>query len=337
MTADSAASTKKIPRLLITPGEPAGVGPELLVKLAARPFPAQLLVIGDPQLLTTAAQRINSPLNLQLTTLDAQRRAHVPGTLQLLEFPLAQSQVQPGTPLVENAASLTGAIEMAARSCLNNQADALVTGPLDKAVINRAGIPFTGHTELLAELTNTADVVMLLATSQLKVALVTTHLPLSKVAAAINADRLTSTLNIIHREMHRLYGLTSPRIAVCGLNPHAGDGGHLGDEEQQIIQPVLDQLRKQGMQLIGPLPADSAFTPQALANCDLVLAMYHDQGLPVLKHGSGQNAVNITLGLPILRTSVDHGTAYDLAGSGQANPDSFERAIRTAIELSNRQ
>jgi len=334
MVADSA---NPIPRILITPGEPAGIGPELIVSLAARSFSAQIVVIADSRLLATTAQQTDTPLSLQPTTLDAPRRLHTPGTLQLLELPLAQPSVEPGSPLPENAEALVRSIELATQNCLNRRADALVTGPLDKAVINQAGIAFTGHTELLAQLTDTPDVVMLLATTQLRVALLTTHLPLRDVATAITAEKLTTTLNIIHREMRRLYQLTNPRIAVCGLNPHAGDGGYLGNEEQQIIQPVLNRLRRQGMQLIGPLPADSAFTPRALSNCDLVLAMYHDQGLPVLKHNAGQNAVNITLGLPIVRTSVDHGTAYDLAGSGQANPDSFERAIRTAIDLSHPQ
>ena len=335
MATDSASANKRLPRLLITPGEPAGVGPELLIKLATRSFAAQLLVLGDSELLRAAARRLGSSVMVQPTTLDTPRQQHVHGTLQCLELPLAQPRVQPGTPLPVNAAVLISALKLATQACLNGQADALVTGPLDKAVINRAGIAFTGHTELLAQLTGTADVVMLLATNELKVALLTTHLPLRAVAASVTQGKLETTLNVIHREMGRLYGLTHPRIAVCGLNPHAGDGGYLGDEEQLIMQPLLDRLRQQGLQLLGPLPADSAFTPQALANCDLVLAMYHDQGLPVLKHSAGQDAVNITLGLPILRTSVDHGTAYDLAGSGRANSASFERAIRTAIELSS--
>lgn len=335
MAANPTSANRPLPRLLITPGEPAGVGPELLIKLAAQSFTAQLLVLGDSEFLRAAARRLGSSVIVQPTTLDAPRQQHLRGTLQCLELPLAQPEVQPGAPLPANAATLISALKLATQACQNGEADALVTGPLDKAVINRAGIAFTGHTELLAQLTGTADVVMLLASDELKVALLTTHLPLREVAASITAIKLEITLKIIHREMNRLYGLTHPRIAVCGLNPHAGDGGYLGDEEQLMMQPLLDRLRQQGMQLIGPLPADSAFTPQALANCDLVLAMYHDQGLPVLKHSAGQDAVNITLGLPILRTSVDHGTAYDLAGSGRANSASFERAIRTAIELSN--
>ncbi|MBL4766117.1 MAG: 4-hydroxythreonine-4-phosphate dehydrogenase PdxA [Rhodobacteraceae bacterium] len=335
MSADLAPPTPQLPRLLATPGEPAGIGPELLVQLANSNFPAQLIVIADQEHLAATARRIQVPLTLLPTTLDAARQPHTPGTLQILHHPLVHSQVIPGSPLTENAATLIAAIELATEACLEQRADALITGPLDKAIINRAGIAFTGHTELLGDLTQTADPVMLLAASELKVALLTTHLPLRQVPAAVTAVRLEKTLAIIHREIQRLYQIASPRIAVCGLNPHAGDGGYLGDEEQQIIQPVLDKLRRQGMSLRGPLSADSAFSEQALSRCDLVLAMYHDQGLPVLKRLAGQDAVNITLGLPIIRVSVDHGTAYNLAGSGKADPASMDRAIRTAIEFCN--
>lgn len=335
MAADSHPPRHSIPRILITPGEPAGIGPELLVRLAANNFPAQLLVVGDPQQLAATAQQMEIPLSLQPANLDAPRQRHQPGRLELLSVPFTRPDVAPGRPSPDNAAALVSAIKLATQSCQSRTADALVTGPIDKAVINQAGIPFTGHTELLAELTGTRDVVMLLASERLKVALLTTHLPLRQVAQAITAERLTTALQIIHHDLVRLYRIPSPRIAVCGLNPHAGEGGYLGDEEQRIIQPVLNELRQQGRSLVGPLPADSAFTPQALERCDLVLAMYHDQGLPVLKQGAGQDAVNITLGLPIIRTSVDHGTAYDLAGSGQASTDSLERAIHTAIAFSS--
>jgi 4-hydroxythreonine-4-phosphate dehydrogenase len=335
MTGDAHSPRHSIPRILITPGEPAGIGPELLVRLSANNFPAQLLVVGDPQQLAATAQQMEIPLLLQPANLEAPRQLHQPGRLELLSVPFTQPKVAPGQPSPDNAAALVSAIKLATHSCQTRTADALVTGPIDKAVINQAGIPFTGHTELLAELTGTRDVVMLLASERLKVALLTTHLPLRQVAQVITAERLTTALQIIHHDLVRLYRISSPRIAVCGLNPHAGEGGYLGDEEQRIIQPVLNELRQQGMSLVGPLPADSAFTPQALERCDLVLAMYHDQGLPVLKQGAGQDAVNITLGLPIIRTSVDHGTAYDLAGSGQASTDSLERAIHTAIAFSS--
>jgi 4-hydroxythreonine-4-phosphate dehydrogenase len=324
------------PRLLITPGEPAGIGPELILQLASQPFAAQLMVIGDTRQLAATATRIGANVKLLPAALEGPRTQHTPGQLQILESPLVNPAVTPGQPQPDNAISLVSAITVAVDSCLAGKADALVTGPVDKAVINRGGITFSGHTELLAELTDTAEVVMLLATDQLRVALLTTHLALREVAPAITPQRLTTALEIIHREMGRLYRLPNPRIAICGLNPHAGDGGYLGDEELRIIEPVLEQLRQQGMRLIGPLPADSAFAPQALGSCDLVLAMYHDQGLPVLKQSSGHEAVNITLGLPILRTSVDHGTAYDLAGSGLASCTSLKQAIHTAIELCQR-
>ncbi len=337
MSVDSGGDNRKIPRILITPGEPAGIGPELLVQLADQPFPAQLLLLADPQTITRAATQINRAVEVELTSLDAPRQQHTPGTLQVVSHSLASANVLPGTPQADNAGTLIKALQTACEQCLSNNADALVTGPLDKAVINQAGIPFSGHTEYLAQATRTADVVMLLAARHLKVALLTTHLPLKQVAAAVTRETLIKQLRIIHREMKRLYRLSNPRIAVCGLNPHAGEGGYLGEEEQTIIEPVLAELRQQGMSLLGPLPADSAFTPTALSRCDLVLAMYHDQGLPPLKQVADQDAVNSTLGLPIIRVSVDHGTAYDLAGSGRASAASMKRAIRTAIEFSDQQ
>ena len=329
------ATSKKWPRILITPGEPAGVGPELLISLALQPFPAELVVVGDPRQLQIAAQRLGVTLQLEAVELNLGPQQHRPGRLKFLSTPLAVPEVAAGQPHIDNAAGLINALTTATNICQQGQADALVTGPVDKSLINRAGMAFSGHTELLAQLTNTDQVVMLLASESLKVALLTTHLPLKEVAAAVTPAKLIRTLEIIHGDLQRLYQLENPCIAVCGLNPHAGEGGYLGREEIDIIAPVLNQLRNQGMNLLGPLPADTAFTPEALSRCDLVLAMYHDQGLPPLKQNAGQDAINVTLGLPIIRTSVDHGTAYDLAGTGKANNASFERAIRSAIKFSH--
>ncbi|MBL4623228.1 MAG: 4-hydroxythreonine-4-phosphate dehydrogenase PdxA, partial [Immundisolibacteraceae bacterium] len=310
-------------------------GPELLISLANQPFPAELVVVGDPQQLQTAAQRIGLTLQLEAVDLTVDPQRHRPGYLKLLSSPLATPTVAPQHPSIDNAAGLIDALTSATKICQQGQADALVTGPIDKSVINRAGIAFSGHTELLAQLTNTEQVVMLLASESLKVALLTTHIPLKEVATAVTRVKLIRTLEIIHHDLQRLYHLPNPRIAVCGLNPHAGEGGYLGDEETDIIEPVLNQLRDKGMALLGPLPADTAFTPEALARCDLVLAMYHDQGLPPLKQNADHDAINVTLGLPIIRTSVDHGTAYDLAGTGEASSASFVRAIHSAINFTN--
>ncbi len=333
--AETLANSTQLPRILITPGEPAGIGPELLIALAQKSFPAELVAVADHQQLLAVAQSLDLPLALEPADLDAAPQHHRPGHLKLLHSTLACPSVVAGQPDINNAAGLINALTTATRLCQQGQADALVTGPVDKSLFNRAGIPFTGHTELLAELTDTDEVVMLLASASLKVALLTTHLPLKAVPAAVTKERLIRTLQIIHTDLQRLYRLTEPTIAVCGLNPHAGENGYLGTEEITIIEPVLTQLRSQGMRLIGPLPADSAFTPEALSQCDLVLAMYHDQGLAPLKQNAGHDAINVTLGLPIVRTSVDHGTAYSLAGTDQASSASFERAIRSAIEFSN--
>ena len=333
--ADTLANSTQLPRILITPGEPAGIGPELLISLAQQSFPAELVAVADRQQLLAVAQRHDLPLTLEAVNIEARTQRHRPGHLKLISSSLACPSVVAGQPDINNAAGLINALTTATNLCQQGKADALVTGPVDKSLFNRAGISFTGHTELLAQLTHTDEVVMLLASESLKVALLTTHLPLKDVSAAVTKERLIRTLQIIHVDLQRLYRLTDPTIAVCGLNPHAGENGYLGTEEITIIAPVLDQLRSQGMRLIGPLPADSAFTPEALSQCDLVLAMYHDQGLAPLKQNAGHDAINVTLGLPIVRTSVDHGTAYSLAGTDQASSASFERAIRSAIEFSN--
>ena len=261
-------------------------------------------------------------------------RPHVPGALSVLPVPLA-APCSPGRLDPANAGYVLDTLRAAVAGCLQGSFAAMVTAPVQKSVINDAGIAFSGHTELLAERTATARVVMMLASGELRVALATTHLPLRAVPDAITAELLQETLLIVHRELHSRFGLAAPRIAVLGLNPHAGEGGHLGREEIEVIIPAMERLREQGLQLLGPLPADTAFNPKALAHCDAIFAMYHDQGLPTLKYAGCGDAVNITLGLPIVRTSVDHGTALDLAGTGKASPDSLFTALRTALRMSS--
>jgi len=315
-------------RLAVTPGEPAGVGPDLVVRLAQEPQEAQLVAVADPGLLGARADR----LGLQLRCVDfepANRPApSPPGTLVVLPVPL-RAAAAPGRLDTRNAAYVLETLGTACDGCLSGTFDALVTGPVHKGVINDAGLRFTGHTELLAERCG-AEPVMMLAAPGLRVALATTHLPLAQVSATITTSHLQRVIEILHGDLGARFGLANPRILVCGLNPHAGEGGHLGREEIDIIEPVLARLRERGWDLVGPIPADTAFVPERLAGVDVVLAMYHDQGLPVLKHlGFGQ-AVNITLGLPIIRTSVDHGTALDLAGTNRADLGSLRSAVAAA-------
>jgi 4-hydroxythreonine-4-phosphate dehydrogenase len=321
-----------VPRLVVTPGEPAGIGPDIVAMLACRPLAAQLVAVADPDLLRRSAARLGMELSIRAWHPDTPARPSSAGTV--LVYPVSlQVPERPGHTDPGNAGYVLDTLRAATNLCLKGKADALVTGPVHKGVINDAGVPFSGHTELLAELTGARQVVMMLAAPGLRVALATTHLPLREVAGAIDAPRLESVLRVLHQDLRSRFGLASPRILVCGLNPHAGEGGHLGDEEVRIIGPVLEVLRGEGMSLHGPLPADTLFQPRYLDRADAVLAMYHDQGLPVLKYMGFGRAVNITLGLPILRTSVDHGTALDLAGSGRARPDSLEAAVQTALEL----
>jgi len=322
-----------LPRIAITPGEPAGVGPDLLVTIAQQAWPAELVAIADPHLLEERARSLNLPLTLQEWDAVSPRPSR-PGHLSILPIAMAETAT-PGKPAVANAPYVLETLRRATRGCLNHEFAALVTGPVHKGIINEAGQPFTGHTEYLAGLTATDDVVMLLAAPGLRVALATTHLPLAEVPAALSKAGLTTTLTILHTALRERFGIERPRISVLGLNPHAGEGGHLGREEIGIIEPVIRQLKQQGLELTGPLPADTAFQPASLQQTDAFLAMYHDQGLPVLKHlGFGQ-AVNITLGLPMIRTSVDHGTACELAGSGRADTGSLRIALQTAIEMCN--
>jgi len=321
-----------LPRLLLTPGEPAGIGPDLVITAAQRAWPAELVAVCDPELLRQRAERLGLPLELREVDFGEDPREHESGRLRVLAVPLA-APAQPGLLDERNAPYVLETLRTATRACQQRHADALVTGPVQKSVINAAGIPFTGHTEFLAELTGAPLPVMMLAAGKLRVALATTHLALKDVPAAITPERLRLVLQILHTELETKFGIRRPRILVCGLNPHAGESGHLGREEIEVITPVLDELRAQNWRIEGPLPADTLFTPRHLDGADAVLAMYHDQGLPVLKFAGFGEAVNITLGLPIVRTSVDHGTALELAGSGRADPGSLESAIHIALEL----
>lgn len=317
--------------LAFTPGEPAGIGPDLAVLLAQQPREAALLAVADPALLAGRAALLGLPLRL-LPTLPGEPVSQRAGELSVLPVPL-RAPSQPGRLDTANAAYVLDTLEAATAACLDGRLHGLVTGPVHKGVINDAGIPFSGHTEWLAERTGTPQVVMMLASPTLRVALVTTHLPLRAVPDAITPTLLASVLDILLHDLKDKFGLPHPRVLVLGLNPHAGEGGHLGREELDVIIPVLEHYRARGWPLDGPLPADTAFTPHHLAKADAVLAMYHDQGLPVLKAQGFGEAVNITLGLPIIRTSVDHGTALDLAGTGRIDTGSLHQAIQHAWRM----
>ncbi|MEO6799943.1 MAG: 4-hydroxythreonine-4-phosphate dehydrogenase PdxA [Rhodanobacter sp.] len=319
-----------LPRLAVTAGEPAGIGAELLVRLATTPLAATLVAITDRHLLQRAAARCSTKIQL-IDDDGSPEEARDPGTLRVRHVSLTAEEM-PGHPDPRNAQHVLATLAEAADGCLSGLYDAVVTAPLQKSSINDAGIPFSGHTEFFAARAQ-ADVVMMLASPELRVALVTTHLPLSAVPAAITSTALTRVLRIVHAELRAKFGLVEPRIAVLGLNPHAGEGGHLGHEELDTIIPTLDALRAEGLHLLGPLPADTAFVPAQRLHYDAVLAMYHDQALPVLKSEAFDRTVNLTLGLPFIRTSVDHGTALDLAGTGRADPASLIAAARMAMEL----
>lgn len=319
-----------LPRLALTAGEPAGIGPELVIKLAATPLAADLVAITDRNLLERAAERCDQAIRLE--DYDEQpRHLRAAGSLRVLHVPLRAEEI-PGTPDPRNAFHVLNALARATDGCMAREFTAMITAPVQKSVINDAGESFSGHTEFLARRAD-CDVVMMLASDSLRVTLATTHLPLAEVPAAITADRLRRTLRIVHDDLVQRFRLTRPRIAVLGLNPHAGEGGHLGREEIDTIIPVLDELRETGMQLTGPLPADTAFIPAQRRHYDAVLAMYHDQALPVLKSEAFDHTVNITLGLPFIRTSVDHGTALDLAGTGRADASSLIAATNMALGL----
>lgn len=326
------ASGRPVQRIAVTAGEPAGIGPDLLVQIARQAHPAQLIAIADPALLRDRARQLGLPLQLRTWQPGLAPQASAAGELWVAPIELA-APVQAGQLDVRNAAYVVRTLEYACDGCSSGEFGAMVTAPVHKGIINDAGIPFTGHTEFFAERTGTAQVVMMLATEQLRVALATTHLPLAEVSRHLTGASLRTTLRILHADLRDKFGIAAPRILVLGLNPHAGEGGHLGREEIDVIEPCLAALRAEGMLLTGPLPADTAFTPKYLDACDAVLAMYHDQGLPVLKYQGFGRAVNITLGLPVVRTSVDHGTALDLAGTGRADDSSLRCALDLAVQL----
>lgn len=326
-------------RLIVTPGEPAGIGPDLILQHAQHPSPVetqvQTVVVADQHLLAERAKQLGIAININEYSDASEDCGKQANTLCVKHVPLITPS-QAGVLNKYNSPYVLRCLDVAVELCQQNDKgikSALVTGPVHKGIINDAGIAFSGHTEYLAELAGIELPVMMLATKGLRVALATTHLPLSKVSEQITKPLLTKVLSILHEDMINKFGIAKPRITVCGLNPHAGESGHLGKEEINIIEPVLAQLRAEGMQLTGPLPADTAFTPDKMQQTDAYLAMYHDQGLPVLKHVGFGKAVNITLGLPFIRTSVDHGTALELAGTGKADRTSLEMAMSSAQEL----
>lgn len=320
-------------RLAITPGEPAGIGPDLCALLAQNPpRGVELVIVADPQLLTDRAQSLGFPLNLKNFDPSTEPQQSQPGELTVLPVGL-RAEVTAGELNKANAEYVLETLRTAAQAVADGDCDAMVTGPVHKGIINDAGYSFSGHTEYLADFCKQELTVMMLATEGLRVALATTHLPLSAVPAAISKDLLRNIITILHADLKSKFGIEKPAILVCGLNPHAGEGGHLGTEEIETIEPVLEEMRLKGINLIGPLPADTLFTAKYLDDADAVLSMYHDQGLPVLKFKGFGAASNITLGLPIIRTSVDHGTALDLAGSGKAELGSLSNAIATALQM----
>lgn len=317
--------------LAITSGEPAGIGPDLCVQLAALSPDIPFVVIADKNLLLQRAAQLG--INLRLHEyVPGQKLSAQNDSLSVIHVPLVVP-CQPGELNAANSAYVLAILQRAVQGCMKGEFSAMVTAPVHKGIINEAGIRFTGHTEFLAEQTKTGMVVMMLVGGGMRVALATTHLPLKDVAAAITAPLLESVVRIIQQDLRERFGIPRPRILVAGLNPHAGEAGYLGREEIEVMVPVLDRLRAEGIDVSVPMPADTLFTPQKLAQCDCVLCMYHDQGLPVLKHASFGEGVNITLGLPIIRTSVDHGTALDLAGTGKADSGSMLEAIRVAAQM----
>lgn len=320
-----------MPLLAVTAGEPAGIGPDLCVQLARRRLPARIVVVADRKLLEQRARR----LKVRFAAADFPPAAGRIPAYSVLHAATARP-VRAGRLDAANSGYVLRTLEIAIDGCRRGVFDALVTAPLQKSVINEAGIPFTGHTEFLAERTGAAHVVMMLVGGGMRVALATTHLALKDVPGAITRERLEATLRVLRADLIARFRIPRPRVLVAGLNPHAGEGGFLGREEADVIQPVLEKLRGEGFDLAGPLPADTLFHPRKLRDCDCVLAMYHDQGLPVLKHASFGAGVNVTLGLPLIRTSVDHGTALDLAGTGKADIGSLVAAISLAAELAAR-
>ncbi len=318
----------KPPVIALTPGEPAGIGPDLCLQVARRPPDGALVLIADPVLLQERARLLGLPFAARAWSGRDQAGAGVFVLPVKLVRPVVAGELEKA-----NAAYVIETLKLAVDGCRRGEFDALVTGPVHKGIINDAGIPFTGHTEFLAEASGAPQPVMMLAAPSLRVALATIHLPLAEVPRAITRARLTAVIEVLHADLKRRFGIADPAILICGLNPHAGESGHLGREEIEVMEPVIRELCARGMRLRGPVPADTAFIPAQLAGADAVLAMYHDQGLPVIKHHDFAHAVNITLGLPFVRTSVDHGTALELAGTGKADPSSLYAALDLAIEL----
>ena len=324
--------TSNPPLIVVSSGEPAGIGPDISLALASRPFAARLAVLGDPDLLRSRARLLGDRAELRECASPGDVAPYEPGRLQVLPVALPV-RAEPGKLDPRNARYVLEMLERAAKLCVGGTAAALGTAPVQKSVITQSGTPFSGHTELLAELTGAPQPVMLLAGKTLRVALATTHLPLRAVASALERAKLESLIRIVHRDLQRRFRIERPRILVLGLNPHAGESGTLGTEEQTVIEPAVRALAAEGLHVVGPASADTAFTKDSLAQCDVVVAMYHDQGLPVLKALSFGEVVNVTLGLPIVRTSVDHGTALALAGTGRARPDSLFAAVELALSL----
>ena len=323
-------------RIAITPGEPAGIGPDLAILIAQKEWPDELVVVASPALLKERAKQLGLPLALR--TYDPKIPAQPSKSGHLIILPIELESVCIAGQLdPSNGAYVVETLRVACEKNMAGDFDAVVTGPVHKGLINQSGIAFSGHTEYFAHQANCADVVMMLATEGLRVALVTTHIPLAYVSKAITSERLTNVTKILHKDLVNKFGIKKPKIYVCGINPHAGEGGHLGTEEIEVMNPALDILREEGINVIGPLPADTIFQEKYLKEADAILSMYHDQGLPVLKYKGFGSSVNITLGLPFIRTSVDHGTAADLAGQNKADPGSMIEAVKTAIDLANNQ
>lgn len=322
----------KFERIVITPGEPAGIGPDITIQVAQKKWPVELVAIADPDLLLQRAKQIGLTLKLVEDLTPSQNEDHQPGVLKILPIKL-NNKAEPGRLNPANADYVMRTLESAAAMCLKKTAQALVTGPVHKEIINQAGITFTGHTEFFAHYCHVPYTVMLFVVDQLKVALTTTHLPLAEVPKAITKERLQSTLLILNNELKRCFHIHSPRILVCGLNPHAGEGGYLGREEIEIITPLIKKLREEKYHIEGPLAADTIFTPKYVQQADAILAMYHDQALPLIKYIGFGHAVNVSLGLPFVRTSVDHGTAIDLAATKMVDAGSMDAALTLAIKM----
>ncbi len=319
-----------IPHLVVTSGEPAGIGPDLALMLASKEYAAQITIVGNKELLQQRARQLQLDVVIDSYVPHVPGK-HKPGHITVLSLEL-NHLVDAGMLNSANSSYVLAMLERAAKGCMNKEFDAVVTTPVHKEVINEAGIAFSGHTEFFAQMTGGQLPVMMLATPGLRVALATTHLPLKDVSAAITKDTLRQIISTLDKDLRAKFGISQPQIYVCGLNPHAGEGGYLGSEEIDTINPVLIELKGKGIDVVGTLPADTVFTPKYMEKADVILAMYHDQGLAVLKHKGFGNAANITLGLPIIRTSVDHGTALDLAGTGEIGFGSMDYAIKVAIQ-----